>query len=287
MAQSMDHVIRAMTDDGAFRVLALRSTDTVQAVLDAQGVRGPTAHTLGEVVTAAVLVRETMAPGNRVQVHYQDPGGGRVVGDAHPEGLTRGLAQVHDEVLGAVVKGGGRLEVYRTMRAGTGHQGVIETGEDDDLAAALGVYFLRSEQVTTMLRLGVMLGSGGENPAVVAAGGFVVQLLPEVTDPPLARMRSRLDALGGHAELLARLHADPAGVLEELVDGEVHTQLGDSRVYFGCPCDSNRVIASLATLGETELRDLLARGEELAVRCEYCRTTYTALPADYRRLLEP
>ena len=36
MANSDDHVIREMTDDGAFRVLTLRTTDTVQAVIEAQ-----------------------------------------------------------------------------------------------------------------------------------------------------------------------------------------------------------------------------------------------------------
>ncbi|MCC6781736.1 MAG: Hsp33 family molecular chaperone HslO [Planctomycetes bacterium] len=281
MTQPTDHVIRAMTDDGAFRVLALRATDTVRALLDAQAVRGPTAWTLADLACAAVLVRETMAPGNRVQALYTDPGGGRLVADAHPEGLTRGLAQVGDDVLGAFVRAGGIFEVVRVMRPGKGHHGVIETHDDDSVAEALARYFLQSEQVTTMLRLGCVF----EEDRVVAAGGFVVQLLPELTEPPLARMRARIDALGSIESLLVATDADPSQLLGSLVEGEIHTQLADSTVRFGCVCSQERVVASLATLGEDDLRDLLARGEELGVTCDYCRKRWVAGPDDYRRLL--
>ena len=282
MSQPTDHIIRAMTDDGAFRVLALRSTDTVAAVIDAQQVRGATARTLAEVVTAAILVRETMAPGNRVQVLYTDPGGGRVVGDSHGEAVTRGLAMVKDEVLGAVVREGGIFEVVRVLRAGKGHHGIIETDASSSVETMLGRYFLQSEQVTTMLRLGCIEDDG----RVVAAGGFVVQLLPEVTAPPLARMRARIDSLGSFEALLAARDGDPSQILSQLVEGEIHTQLADSPVAFGCTCDASKVLASLATLGEQELLELVETGERLSITCDYCRTKYSAGPEDYLRLLD-
>ncbi|MBI5851465.1 MAG: Hsp33 family molecular chaperone HslO [Planctomycetes bacterium] len=282
MTASSDHVIRAMTDDGAFRVLALRATDTVSALIEAQGVSGVTARTLGELACAAVLVRETMAPGNRVQALYTDPGGGRLVTDAHPDGLTRGLAQVGDDVLGAFVRKGGIFEVVRVLRPGKGHHGVIETRDDDSVERALHRYFLQSEQVTTMLRLSCTIRDG----AVVAAGGFVVQLLPELTEPPLERMRARIGALDPFESLLAAANGDPAQVLGAIVEGEIHTQLGDSTVRFGCVCTLEKVIASVAALGADDLRALLVRGEDLAVTCDYCRKRWVAGPADYRRLLD-
>jgi molecular chaperone Hsp33 len=279
-----DHILRAMTDDGAFRVMTLRATETVQAVIDAQGVRGATANALGEAVLAAVLVRETMAPGQRVQVHYADPAGGRVIGDSHRDGRTRGLAQVQDAVLGAVLRSGGLLEVYRILRAGHGHQGVIETSDDGGLTDALGRYFLQSEQVTTMLGLAVVL-EDADDARVRAAGGYVVQLLPEISEPPLLRMRARVDALGSLEDLLDRIDADPAQLMARIVGTEVHTQLADSVVEFGCQCSKQRVVASIATLGREDLADLLHRGEVLAVKCDYCGTLYEAGPEDYRALL--
>ena len=47
-----DRVQRAMTDDGAFRVMTARTTETVREVLQAQGVKGQLGRALGELVTA-------------------------------------------------------------------------------------------------------------------------------------------------------------------------------------------------------------------------------------------
>ena len=91
-----DRVLRAMTNDGAFRVITLRTTDTVQAAIEAQRVRGPLGRPFAELLTASVLVRETMSPGLRVQLILQGGQGGSIVADSRPEGLTRGLVQAPD-----------------------------------------------------------------------------------------------------------------------------------------------------------------------------------------------
>ena len=70
-----DSVVRAITDDGSFRVVALRTTDTVRAIAAAQRVKGDEARWLGELVTGTVLVRETMAPDLRVQGVLQSSAG--------------------------------------------------------------------------------------------------------------------------------------------------------------------------------------------------------------------
>ncbi|MEZ4307686.1 MAG: Hsp33 family molecular chaperone HslO, partial [Polyangiaceae bacterium] len=57
-----DTVVRAVTQDGAFRVIVTLTTATVKGAVTAQDVSGSTAARLGELVTGAVLVREAMAP---------------------------------------------------------------------------------------------------------------------------------------------------------------------------------------------------------------------------------
>ena len=62
-----DSVMRAMTNDGAFRVIAARTTDTVRSVVAAQNLSGALAHDMADLLSTAVLYRETMAPSLRVQ----------------------------------------------------------------------------------------------------------------------------------------------------------------------------------------------------------------------------
>ena len=88
-----DSVLRAMTNDGAFRVITARTTHTVKQTLEAQGAVGDTARHLGELITGTILVRETMAPNHRVQGLYKTADrAGQLVADTYPDGDTRGLA---------------------------------------------------------------------------------------------------------------------------------------------------------------------------------------------------
>ena len=59
-----------------------------------EGVKGQLGRALGELVTAAVLYRETMAPTLRVQIALKGAGeSGTLLADSHPDGWARGLVQ--------------------------------------------------------------------------------------------------------------------------------------------------------------------------------------------------
>lgn len=169
-----DSVMRAMTNDGAFRIVAARTTDTAQGVIAAQNLDGPIAHDLADLVTTAVLYRETMAPSLRVQciVRLEDEGG-QLVADSHPDGWTRGLLQ-RGPAGGApdIRRSGATLQMMRTLPNSDVHRGVVELPGGGNLSEAFMRYMQVSEQIVSMISLGSAIG--GENPT---AGGFVVQLL--------------------------------------------------------------------------------------------------------------
>src|SRR5689334_11963263 len=119
-----DTALRAITDDQAFRVMTVSTTDTVRATIAAQRAHGPTAGILGALVTGAVLVRERMAPDLRVQLVLQcSDGKSRVVADAYPRGEARGLVQTATNR--TLPRGEAKLAVMRTLHDGSVHQGVV------------------------------------------------------------------------------------------------------------------------------------------------------------------
>src|SRR5262245_13427729 len=121
MSSPSDTVLRTITDDGAFRVITVRSSETVRAAIAAQDASGGTARLFADLVTGTVLVRETMAPKLRVQGILKGAGGrGSLVADSRPGGATRGLVQLQkapDFHLGA----GARLQMMRTLPNGSLH----------------------------------------------------------------------------------------------------------------------------------------------------------------------
>lgn len=192
-AAGTDRAIRAISDEGAYRVVAVRSAAMVQQVLDAQGVTGAEAERFGELLTAAVLVRETMAPDKRVQVMVNHREWGQLLADSHPEGMTRGLAQLRDE-RPAQLPRETVVQVVRVLLNGELHQGVVETSPEESTSELLARYFAVSEQVTSWVGVCCALGADGR---VAEAGGWVIQLLPEASDEDVVALGTHVSSLSG------------------------------------------------------------------------------------------
>jgi molecular chaperone Hsp33 len=271
-----------MTDDGAFRVITARTTETVRGAIHAQGATGKTARTFGELITGAILYRETMAPQLRVQGVLKGSGGtGSLVADSHPSGRTRGLVQLRqgrELELGQ----GAVIQMMRTLPSGRIAQGLVELPRGGGISQALMEYMQSSEQVVSMVAVSTVLDPQGE----VAAGGYMVQLLPEVGRGPLMVMTERLREFESIDSRVGEAGFSPESLLEQLLDGMPFTRLEESSVGFECWCDELRVVAAIATLSKADLEHLLADGEVLEIACEYCKREYRIPPARLRGLLE-
>ncbi|MGB5697291.1 MAG: Hsp33 family molecular chaperone HslO [Polyangiales bacterium] len=279
-----DAVVRAMTNDGAFRVVAARTTDTALSVIAAQQLSGLIAHDMADLVTAAVLYRETMAPSLRVQciVRFEDEAG-QLVADSHPEGWTRGLLQTGSgEAPSDVRQTRATLQMMRTLPNTDLHRGVVEVPESGNLSEAFMRYMQLSEQIVSMISLGSVVE--GEHPA---AGGFVVQLLPEAAEAEAAMqtMTRRLEDFVEIRERLQASDASPSRLIEQIFEGMPFTWLQSSSLRFGCQCSQLRVMTTLSILDRSDIQELVDEGEPLSVGCDYCGTSYTVEISQLRGLL--
>jgi len=303
-----DGAVRAITDDGAFRVITVRTTGTVQRMLELQSYAPPVAQKLGELVTGAVLVRETMAPDYRLQALLRSHDNRyRLVADSHPDGGSRGLvtrvgANAQASAPGAQESPGtqsasdtaqtgvsdfslkgGTLEIVRTLFSGELHRGVVEVTEDESMSHALMNYLQSSEQVASMLAVACVLG---EDRRVIAAGGYLVQLLPEVGRAPLAIMAERLNDFRDISELLAKTDAAPSPLLDEILYGMPFTRLTEHPLSWKCRCSTVRVMSSLATLSRADLAELIEDGKPIELSCDFCGQTYNISPTQLAGLMD-
>jgi molecular chaperone Hsp33 len=281
-------VLRAITDDGAFRVIAADTTATVREAIAVQ--RPETAEltrTFADLLTGAVLVRETMAPDNRLQAILQgDNPRSRLVADTHPDGATRGLIQLPSDVKEISIGDRAMLQIARTLHNGTLHQGVVSIPPAkgrNAVSVALMAYMQESEQTVTVTAVGSHF-SGAE---LVAAGGYMVQLLPEVAEGPLMVMTERLKAFEDIVPLLARGAASPEELLRETLYGMPYTKVGDRTVHFGCRCSPDRLAMSLASLPRADIESLMEGGAPLEIECDYCRKKYEFTIQQLKQLLAP
>jgi len=277
-----DRATTAVTHDGAFRVIALRTTRTARECVRTQGLSGEEAQHLADVVTGTILVRLTMAPTLRVQGIVRGAGQrGTLVGDSHPDGSTRALVQRPDGLERVSLEEGALMQMTRTMPNGAVQQGVVEV-PGGSVSAALMSYFQASEQITSV----ALVASRFDGGAIEAAGGYLVQLLPEVSREPLAVMAERLDAdFSRTPAVLSMTERDPALLMAEILYGMRFAQTQETEIRFGCRCSSLRVLSSLSSLPRAEIRTLHESEEQLHISCDYCGQSYELAPKDLAGLL--
>jgi molecular chaperone Hsp33 len=277
-----------MSDDGTFRVITADTTAAVRGALDAQartgalsGAGARVASTLSDLITATILLRETMAPDLRVQGILQGSGQkGRMVADSHPDGSTRGLVML-SKGASDLPLAAGHLQMMRTLYNGKTQQGIVEIPSAGGVSGALMEYLQSSEQIVAT----AVVASHFEGGELKAAGGYIVQLLPEASDKaPLAVMAERLADFQPLDTLLAEGKASPRLLLEELLYAMPYTVVGEGQVHFSCGCSQARVAMSLASLPRKDIEEFIAEGKRLDIMCDYCGQEYEVSPEQLRGL---
>jgi molecular chaperone Hsp33 len=226
------------------------------------------------------MIRETMAPGLRVQgILKRTKTPGYLLGDAHPSGKSRGL-------VGGTLKGefqiqNAMLQMMRTLQDGSIHQGVVSVPDSGTVSDALMAYMQESEQITTMIVAGTLL----EEEHVVAAGGYLIQLLPGAPVGPLAVMTARLDDFSQLDRVLGNPDFSPEWLMSELLYGMPYTELGQAPLEYDCWCSRTSVLGALASLNRSEVQSMVEDGDVLEISCDYCATEYRVSPAELQGLL--
>jgi len=267
-----DCVVRSMTVDGAFRLIAAVTTTTARQAAAAQTTGDDLALRLAELITAAVLVRETTQPGRRVQIVWRDRRGGSLIADALPDGLNRGLVNPGHSTP-VLTEGNHLLQVNYTLPNGALHQGVVGVADGDAMATALMRYMKQSEQIVSMIAIAAMPGPGG----VRVAGGYVVQLLPEATREVIDAMTDHLARLEPVDRLLEGRGRTAAELTAAVFAGFEHAHLATASLRFGCTCNEIRIMTGILSLPDPQVEELLG-GDPLEVKCEACGATYCITP---------
>jgi molecular chaperone Hsp33 len=284
-------VIRALTDDGSFRVLTARSTGLCREALQRQlaigklsAQSGDTARHFCDLLTGTVLVRETMAPTLRVQGIVRGAGGGAtLIGDSFPDGGTRGLVSLKKGVSSIVLGDDAMLQFMRTLPNGAVHRGVVQVPAEGGVSAALMAYMQESEQILTVMGVATVFDEAG---SVRSAGGYVVQLLPgsdrELVTVMTERLAHDFKDLVSYVDVPA---FDPDVLLEEILYRVPFARVETRDVRFHCPCSQASVLASLSTLDVGDIRSFIDEGEVLDIACDYCGNDYQVAPDQLTGLL--
>jgi len=181
------------------------------------------------------------------------------------------------DVAGAI--GSGSLQVTRSSDVAKPYVGVVPL-RSVEIAYDIAVYLAQSEQIPSVVALGVLANPNG----VLAAGGIIARALPGADERHLAKLDRRAAQMPPVTQLISH-HPDAEALLRELAG---NWELRAQQVFdvrFACLCSRTRVESVLLAMGVDELLQLASEREVTEAICEYCKTAYAFTAADLRELV--
>ncbi len=284
----MSYVVRGLAKNGSFRVFAADTRDIVEEAKNRHGTAPTATAALGRALTAAALLGADLKTG-RVMIQINGGGPlGEILAEADAEGHVRGLVQrpqVHltpqkgKLLVGQAVGRDGYISVTRDLGLKEPYQGSTQllSGE---IAEDLSYYLTVSEQIPSAVALGVFVDTDN---TVTAAGGFLIQTMPQATEEEISHTEAILRELPPVTTLL-REGLSPEEILTRIFGQEVEI-LEKRPLRYQCRCSRERVERALIALGPEEIKGLIEKGEPAEITCDFCRERYVFSVEELRKLL--
>lgn len=280
-------ILRAMTRDGSARVLVINSRKMVNDAIKYHKTTPTASAALGRLLTATSVIG-TMLPenGDSVTISIDGDGeAGRLLSVGDYFGNVKGYIQ--NPLANPPKKPNGKLDVGAAIGEGTisfvksvgniePQVGTIEL-VSGEIAEDIATYFAKSEQIPTVLSLGVLVD---KDYTCLAAGGVLIQLMPFPDE-------STVDLIERNAQDLVNIsrYFERGLTNEEICEiamRDIPYDLFDTlAVDYKCDCSRDRMKKKIQSLGEKEILNMLSEQEaegkprELCAICRFCNGEYT------------
>lgn len=289
-----DKAITGMDKSGSFRVYMAVTTEMVEKAHELHGTSPLATHLLGRALTGTglmgLMLRE---PGFKVTLQFKGDGPAQqVLCTAGSDGSVKGfianpLVDLPAREDGSPDVGGalgiGVLTCIRDAGMKEPYVGKIDfvTGEiADDMTA----YFWISEQQQTSVSLGVKLD---ENAEVKAAGGMIIQMLPDATEECISSLEKWLPEMPKISELADKVSQDADGrsmesIMEEYLRAAFLGMPEEFQIMpldtldigWKCDCSEERLEQVVKSLGAKEISDIIEQDGQAELTCQFCGKSY-------------
>ena len=287
-----DYLIKALGYEGQVRAYAVTTTETVGEA-QRRHYTWPTASAaLGRSMTAGVMLGAMLKGEEKLTIKVEGGGPiGVILVDSNAKGEVRGYVtnpQTHFDL-----NEHGKLDVRRAV----GTEGMLSvvkdigmrehfTGQVPLVSGELGedftYYLVTSEQVPSSVGVGVLVNPDN---SILAAGGFIIQLLPGAEEETISAIENRLKAIPPISKLIQK-GLSPEDILEEILGKGNVKILETLPVQFKCQCSRDRIANALVSLGKAEIEDIIETEGKAEAQCHFCNETYQFSKEELEELSE-
>ena len=287
-----DQLVRAISKDGCVKAVAVSTRELTERARQIHKTLPVATAALGRTLAAASMMGNALKE-EGASVTLQIKGGGplgTLLAVSDNEGNVRGT--VDDPAVDIPLRPDGKLDVGTAV----GCDGTLTVIRDlnmkepyvgsvgllgGEIAEDLAAYFVESEQIPTACGLGVLVD---RDQSVLAAGGYLIQLLPGAGEDVISKVEGGVMAAGPVTGLL-RENNDPAEVLRKVLSDFELEILERSPIEYRCYCSRDRMERALISLGPEELKGIIDEQGSAELACQFCDNVQTFTKDDLEGLL--
>lgn len=289
----MGKIVRALSQDGGVLCSALNSTDMVREMARLHGASPVVTAALGRMTTAVSIMGGMLKyEGDTLTLRIN--GGG-------PCGTLTAVSDYRGNVkccavnaaasvpltadgrldVAGVVGNDGTLTVVKDMGLKEPYCGQVPLASGN-IADDITRYYAVSEQLPTVVSLGMIFGEGAE---IEAAGGFMVQVVPPVSDTAVQVLERNLADMDSVNTMLEQ-GLDPEEIALKALSGLGGEVLDSWEARYYCDCSRERTRGILMSLGKEEIEKLAEEQKETEVCCHFCNKKYVFTADELLKMLK-
>ena len=277
-----DYLIRGIDKKGNIRIFVAATTNMVEDARVAHNTSPTATAALGRALTAGAMMGVMMKnEQDRLTLKIAGDGPlGTIMIVSNNQGIIKGYVDnPYADVQTREIDG--KLDVGKVV----GHNGTITTIMDlglkdpyigqsnlvsGEIAEDLAAYYAISEQQPSAVGLGVLVD---KDISVRAAGGYIIQLLPNVSDEDITKIEETLSKMEPVSTLIDK-GLSPEDIMNELLEGFEMEVLDKVEIKYSCDCSIERLERILTSIGKDEIRAIIDEDGEAEMVCHFCNTKY-------------
>lgn len=289
----MGYILRAIDESETIKISAAITTDVVEEAAKIHKLSKTTSAALGRVLTAAAIIgswQKNEKDSITLSINGNGPAG-KIVATCKNDGYVKGYVtnpgadlptrEADGKIDVAGIVGEGNLTLVMDTGMKKPYTGTVNltTGE---IAEDLAVYFLQSDQVPSAVGLGVLVDV---DYSIKAAGGFIIQLMPDATEEQISKLEENLKGLPSVTSILDEYH-DAEKLIEILMKDLDFKILEKREITYKCNCSREKVEDAIVSVGPREIEEILREDKKAEVSCYFCDKVYDFDESDLERMLK-
>ncbi len=288
-----DYIVTATAAGGTVRVFAAVTTTMVKEAKHTHGLSPLASAALGRTLTAGALMSKLLK-GKKdtltIQIKGDGPLGGIIV-VSDVDANVRGY--VHNPYVELPLNEYGKFDVA----SGVGKKGYMNVIKDlglkepyigfvdlisGEIGEDLAYYFASSEQVPSVVALGVLVNQDG---SIANAGGYIIQLMPGADDQLISYIENTICSIPSISNLLS--YGETPETILDIIFGEKDLKIIDtSPCSYSCNCSRERMERGIVSLGSKEICGIIDEQHGAELQCHFCNSKYQFSEQDLKDILE-